>query len=157
MTRDASFFVALILSGCAAPVSATELEIGASDPRPEVATVCALNREEVSGKGRARTVSITTSIGYDFEYGYQLWDSGCDAGPRVDDMLPIDFRPGTSKLIPPAEFPELAKLHSDTFLRTAFEGKKDVYCRCVGEITYPNGVATFLLDSAEVYLQRLSR
>jgi hypothetical protein len=156
MVRNAALVTALIVSGYAAPVGATGVEMGTSNQRPEVATVCEINKE-ATGKRRARKVSITTSIGYDFEYGYQLWDHGCEPGPRVENLLPINFPRGTSRLIPPSEFPELAKLHSDIFLRAAFEGKKAVYCRCVGEITYPDGIATFLLHGAEVYLEHPSR
>jgi hypothetical protein len=152
LTRNAAISSALFIAGCTAQVGTTATEANASLQVPEVATVCQLNKDEASGSGRARLVSITTTVSYNLEYGYQLWDHGCEPGPRVDDLLPIDFPPGTSRNIPPDEFPELNKLHSDAFLRAAFEAKKGIYCRCVGEVSYPNGIATFVLRRAEVYL-----
>lgn len=153
MVRIIALFTVLAVSGCAGPLNSNEQHSGAPMIRAEVATVCQINKAETAGTGRARTVSITASIRYDFEYGYQLWDHDCESGPHVENLLPIGFPPGTSRWIPPNEFPELAKLHSDAFLRAAYDRKKGIYCRCIGDITYPHGVATFALRSAEIYLK----
>jgi len=144
---------ALLVAGCATQAGTTGTAANAPYQAPDVATVCQLNKDEASGNGRARMVSIIAPVSYNFEYGYQLWDIGCEPGPRVDNLLPINFPPGTSRHIPPDEFPELNKLHSDAFLRASFEAKKGIYCRCIGEISYPDGIATFVLHRAEVYLE----
>lgn len=152
LAKNIALSAALLIAGCKTQVGTNGIEANAPLQVAEVATVCQLNKDEASGNGRARMVSITTHIWYDFEYGYQLRDNGCQPGPRVDDLLPINFPPGTSGHIPPDEFPELIKLHSDAFLRASFKAKKGIYCRCVGEISYPDGIATFVLRRAEVYL-----
>ena len=85
------------------------------------------------------------------EYGYVLFAERCALPFGDTNQLPIHF-PENASGVPPDGYPELGKLHSDTFLRASFEGKKGIYCRCVGEISYPNGIATFVLHRAEVYL-----
>ena len=145
IARNPALAAALLISGCAAQVGPSSAEALSPNQRPLVASVCEINREAASAQRRSRLVSITAGAWYDFEYGYKLIDDGC--GDPMTGLLPVSFPPGTSHAIPPDGYPELAKLHSDEFMRSAL-GKR-IYCKCVGEVTFSDGHPTFLLHRAE--------
>ena len=140
--RDASFvaaFVAIMLIGAASQAEAM-------DNNPERATpvtVCEIKREEASGRGQARLVSITTHAYHEYHGGFFLSEPGCVDPSDGTGLLEIHLPAGQGL----SDFPELLKLVSDEWLHDAI-GRR-VYCICVGEVSFDRGYAVFTIRQAE--------
>ena len=91
----------------------------------------------------ADVVSVTAIAYYDFEYGYFLKDLGCADPVDGTGALEIEFPPG-SRI---EDFPELAKLSSETW-RAGAIGKKP-RCTCIGTASFKHGYVTFTLKVAK--------